>query len=281
MGSKEHKQHKASSPEKSKHDVLHSARKYIRRRWKVVPIRANEKVPRRKEWQNERIKESEISKYFREGDNIGVLWGEPSHWLVDVDLDCNAAVALAPRFLPKTESVYGRKTRLTSHYLYKGKGTKSLKFNDPESSHPGKACLLELRSTGLQSIVPPSIHPSGERTRWEKRGEPARVSPDELRIAVGQLAAAVLLTQKWKKGFRNEIALELSGALLRAGWKKEKVIKFVEAIVLAAGDKELKKRVAAVEATREKIAKGEKVTGIPRLAELLSEKTVSSICKWL
>jgi hypothetical protein len=283
METKEHRHHKASSSAKSrsKHDVLHSARKYIRRHWKVVPIRPNEKVPRRKEWQNERIKESEIPDYFHEDDNIGILWGEPSHWLVDVDLDCNEAVMLAPRFLPKTDRVCGRESRLTSHYVYKSKGTKSIKFSDPESADPKKACLLELRSTGLQSIVPPSIHPSGEFIWWEKRGDPACVTPDELRIAVGLLAAAALLARRWKLGIRNEVALSLSGALLRAGRNKEQVIKFVEAVVFAAGDEELKKRVAAVEAMREKIAKGEKVTGIPRLAELLGEKTVSSICKWL
>src|ERR1019366_580680 len=273
METKEHKHHKASTPEKSnsKHNVLRSARKYVGRHWKVVPIRPKEKVPSRNHWQNERIKESEIPDYFNEGDNIGILWGKPSHWLVDVDLDCNEAVVLAPRILPKTDRVYGRETRLTSHYLYQSEGAESIKFNDPdrESSDPESACVLELRSTGLQSIVPPSIHPSGERIRWEKRGEPARVSPDELRIRLGQLASAALLARRWTWGMRNQIVLSLSGALLRAGWKKEEVIKFVEAIAFGAGDKESKKRVAAVEATSGKLAKGEKVTGIPTLKELL------------
>jgi hypothetical protein len=283
MESKEHKHHKASSPEKSesKHDVLHHARKYIRHHWKVVPIRPKEKVPRWKDWQRQRIKESEITDYFRQGDNIGILWGKPSHWLVDVDLDCKEAVALAPSFLPKTDRVYGRKTRPTSHYLYQCKGTEPIKFNDPEPSDPEDACLLELRSTGQQSVGPPSIHPSGERIRWEKKGEPARVSLNDLRIALGRLAGAVLITRRWKTGIRNEIALALSGALLHAGWKKEKVIKLLEAIVFATGDKELKKRVAAVEATWEKLAKGEEVTGIPTLKKLIGDKTVSSICEWL
>jgi hypothetical protein len=281
MGTKEHKHHNASSPEKSKHDVLHSARKYIRRHWKVVPIRPYEKVPRRKDWQNERIKASEIQDYFHENDNIGILWGKPSHWVVDVDLDCSEAVALAPSFLPKTDRVYGREMRPVSHYLYQSEGAESVKFNDPESLDLKKACLVELRATGLQSIVPPSIHPSGERIAWEKRGDPARVPPDELRICLGQLAAATLIAKRWRKGFRNEIALSLSGALLRAVWKKDAVIQFVEAIVHAAGDTELQKRVAAVEATWEKLAKGQKVTGIPKLGELIGENTVSSICKWL
>jgi len=282
METKEHKHHKARSPEKSesKHDVLHSARKYIWHHWKVVPIRPKEKVPRRKDWQKQLIPESEIQDYFNDGDNIGILWGKPSHGLVDVDLDCNEAVALAPRFLPKTGRVYGRETRPTSHYLYQSKGTEPLKFNDPEPSDPEDACLLEVRSTGQQSIVPPSIHPSGELIRWEKRREPTRVSPDDLRIAVGLLAAAALIAKRWKKGYRNEIVLSLTGTLLRAGWKKEKIIKLVEVIAIAAGDKELEKRVAAVESTWNKYVNKKEVTGIPTLKKLIGEKTVSRIFEW-
>lgn len=283
MKTQEHKHDKASDPNKSrsKHSVLRSARKYILRHWKVVPIRPKEKAPRLKEWQKQRIKESEIPDHFHEGDNIGILWGRPSHWVVDVDLDCSEAVVLAPSFLPNTDMVYGRETRPTSHYLYRSEGAEPTKFNDPESSDSEDVCLLELRSTGQQSVVPPSIHPNGERIRWEKRGEPASVSSDELRIALGRLAVAALLVKSWRKGVRNEITLSLAGALFRGGWKKERVTWFVEAIVVAAGDKESEKRVAAVEATWKKLAKGEKVTGLPKLSELIGEKTVSSICKWL
>ena len=271
------------SPEesRSKHDILHSARRYVRRHWKVVPVRPKEKVPRRQDWQNERIKKTEIPHYFHERDNLGILWGKPSHWLVDVDLDCDEAVLLAPIFLPGTGRVYGRKTRRNSHYLYQCQGIEPIKFNDPEPSGLKEGCLLELRSTGQQSIVPPSIHPSGERISWEERGEPARVSADELRTAMGRLATAALLVRRWKRGVRNEVVLSLAGALLRAEWRKEKIIQFVEGIVSATDDTELKKRVAAVESTWQKFVGGKRVTGIPRLAELIGERAVKSICKWL
>src|ERR1700674_2868683 len=102
MESKEHEHHKSSRSEKSKskRGVFRSARKFIRRHWKVVPIRPNEKVPRWTDWQKERIKKFKFEKYFRQGDNLGLLGGRRSHWAVDVDLDCDEAVALAPSFLP-------------------------------------------------------------------------------------------------------------------------------------------------------------------------------------
>ena len=52
--------------------------------------------------------------------------------------------------------------------------------------------LLELRSTGMQTVVPPSTHESGEPISWETEGAaPAGVAPDELLSAVAALANAV------------------------------------------------------------------------------------------
>src|SRR5260370_30104485 len=42
------------------------------------------------------------------------------------------------------------------------------------------ACLIELRGQGLQTMVPPSIHPCGERLEWEEYGEPAKVDGNKL-----------------------------------------------------------------------------------------------------
>src|SRR5437763_1463257 len=40
--------------------------------------------------------------------------------------------------------------------------------------------LIELRSTGAQTLVPPSLHPDLDQLRWEKDGEPARVEAGAL-----------------------------------------------------------------------------------------------------
>ena len=56
--------------------------------------------------------------HFNGTGNIGVLLGEPSGWLIDVDLDCDEAVALAPKFLPPTGATSGRPGKPASHWWY-------------------------------------------------------------------------------------------------------------------------------------------------------------------
>ena len=93
------------------------------------------------------------------GKGIGVLLGEPSGWLVDVDLDCPEAREAAERFLPPTACVTGRESSKASHRWYVADGARTRQFRDPVD----RSMIVELRSTGAQTIVGPSIHPSGER----------------------------------------------------------------------------------------------------------------------
>ena len=54
--------------------------------------------------------------------------------------------------------------------------------------------LVELRSTGQQTVIPPSIHPSGEEVYWEQRGDAAIVQGPQLLRSVAHLAAACGIT---------------------------------------------------------------------------------------
>ena len=83
----------------------------------VIPVPADKKNPGRFGWEALRITEEEIPNYWTNGQNIGVLVGEPSSWRVDVDLDADEAVAIAGRFLPPTLTS-GRMSRPHSHWWY-------------------------------------------------------------------------------------------------------------------------------------------------------------------
>jgi putative DNA primase/helicase len=69
------------------------------------------------------------------------------------------------------------------------------KFSDPEAPNEDRATLVEIRSGGQHTIIPPSKHPSGQIICWERRGEPARIPGEDLAKRVGTLAAAALLAR--------------------------------------------------------------------------------------
>jgi hypothetical protein len=166
--------------------LLESARTYLARGYAVIPVPARKKIPVLKGWTDLRLAESDLPAHFNGTGNIGVLLGEPSGWLVDVDLDCEEAVALAPKFLPPTGAMSGRPGKPASHWWYVCEGMKTRKHQDPVS----KKMIVELRSTGAQTVVGPSIHPSGEPYD-PLDGEPAVVDAGELAAAVAALAEAV------------------------------------------------------------------------------------------
>jgi len=89
-------------------NVLASARAYIRRGWSPVPIPERAKSPRIRGWPNLRLKEAEAAKYFTRPSNIGIILGEASGGLVDVDLDCRETFQFASSLLPTTGAIFGR-----------------------------------------------------------------------------------------------------------------------------------------------------------------------------
>jgi hypothetical protein len=163
---------------------LHAAREYVRRGWCVVPIPFKQKRALRKGWQNLRLTADQLPEYFDQPANIGLILGEPSGWLVDVDLDCPEAIELADEYLPPTPAITGRPGKLRSHRWYYAGGAVTKKHTDPVS----RKMIVELRSTGGQTVVGPSIHPDDGSQYESLQAEPARVPAAMLAVCVEALA---------------------------------------------------------------------------------------------
>jgi putative DNA primase/helicase len=231
-----------------------------------------------KRWQNLRLEESDLGSYFPNEGNIGILLGEVSGDLVDVDLDAPEALAVADALLPLTHRVHGRASKPRSHRWYIcHQLPRPEKFTDV-----GGICLVEVRSTGQQTVVPPSTHPSGEALRWELEGGPAVVNGALLRRDAARVAAASLLARHWPNhGSRHEAALALHGVLLRAGWTQGEAEHFVRAVALAGGDDEWASRGADARTTVQRLAEKGRATGRPRLTEIVGEKVVDRASAWI
>jgi len=175
-------------------NLLEAARWYRSRGYAPIPVPAGSKVPVLKGWQTLRLADADLPLHFNGTGNIGLLVGAPSGWLVDVDLDCAEAVALAAEFLPATGAKSGRPGKPVSHWWYICEGAVTRKHQDPVT----RKMIVELRSTGAQTVVGPGTHPSGEPYD-PLEGEPTPIDHAELAAAVLALAEAVL-----KRRGRNE-----------------------------------------------------------------------------
>ncbi len=264
--------------------VRRNARLYLERGYMPIPVPFKSKNPNRDGWQNERPTLEDIDRLFPEGRplNLGVLNGEPSGGLIDGDLDTAQAIAAAPYFLPPTGCVSGRHSKPRSHFWYVVEDPPekaAVKFLDVD-----RTVVLELRSTGSQTVVPPSIHESGELVRWEEwaEGGPARVEWAELLAAAGLAAGAAILAKHWPNlGSRHDARLALAGGLARAGWDADVISRFVVAVTVAAGNEGVEDAKRVGPDTIRKLEAGENIVGWPRLKELLGARGADVLRKAL
>lgn len=260
-------------------DLLETALTYFDLGWAVIPVPFRQKAPLMRSWQKLRMGRDDVPSHFNgKPSNLGVLLGDPSAGLVDVDLDCLESVVLAEIFLPPTGVIFGRSGKPRSHHLYRADPLISTaKFEDVDGS-----MLVELRSTGCQTVVPPSIHPSGEPISWACFGEPLQIPGAILHKHVARLAAASLLARHWPgQGSRHQAALALAATLARGGWAEQELIDFTRAVVQGAGDTETPDRIRAARDSFEKVMIGQPVTGWPTLARLIDEHVLSRVQQWL
>lgn len=244
-----------------------------------MPVPLASKAPVIKEWQTLRVNAQTAATHFNgKPQNVGVILGEVSGHLVDVDLDCGEAIALANDFLPFTASIFGRDSKPRSHWLYVARGATFAKFIDPQQGDT----LLELRAgSGKQTVFPGSTHVSAEAVRWDIDGDVSEVARDDLETAVRTLAAAVLLARYWRAGDYHGTTLPLVGGMLRAGAPAVWLSKVLKAVGKAAGRQDLQDIDDAIKSTAAKLAEGQPVQGWPTLKEHMPAAVVDRVTQWL
>jgi hypothetical protein len=267
---------------------------YVTRGWNPVPVGFRSKKPSAGEgWQRIRVTASNAARYFN-GDeqNIGLQMGPASNNLTDGDMDTEEARAIAPYFMPRTKSKFGRSSARWAHYLYYSNLAEttddgSIPFKDPTTKP--ESMILELRigggDKGAQTVAPGSFHEdTGEPITWEEDGAPARISGDELLRCAKITAALALLARHWpQRGSkaRHSTALRLGGFLARCGWNETQIELALEALTRAAKDEEPWDRKAAGRDARRNFLSGGNTAGFPALREDFGEPIAKRIAEWL
>ena len=252
-----------------------AARQYRERGLRPIPLDPMSKKPSMRDWPSFKLTDETEARCFGPKANVGLITGEA---LVDVDLDVPQAIKLAPDFLPDTSWLHGRKSAPGSHYIYRAPGCTTRKFPDPIDG----TMLVELRAEGCQTLVPPSVHPSGEPLVQEREGVPSRIPSDQLSAQVSRLAAATLLALHYpRKGSRHNATNALTGMLIRGGWAEEDVLHFITSVARAASDEEWQARARNVATTAKRIAERSPSTGAPTLAGLMPPEVVRTVGLWL
>lgn len=248
---------------------------------------------------NTRDKSNEtIAALERTTDNLGVHLFGP---LVDVDIDTDNPLLMQALdyFLPVTAHVWGRGSRPRTHRLYELAGVNTF---DP-NAWPFLAKIqavpdiaMEVRGGDLKSarysLLPGSIHPSGEAYQWEdakaaRSSTVVHVSESRLMQAVRFACVAALIAKYWQEGVRNELCKAFSGFMFRASCYAEELNTdmpfeqadawhLLEGIMEIADDDPADKamRKKTFDQTWDKGVNGAPVTGATTITKITSDETL-------
>lgn len=259
------------------------AKRYFDAGYCPIPVKFRSKEPDvGKGWQKLRLREDELEDHFPARTNIGIVLGDASNGLVDIDLDTEIAVALAPMFLPPTAFLFGRKSKPASHWVYQvASSNRTIQFQTPQTS-----MIVEVRANGGQTVFPGSIHESRERIEFtdcpsEGLPIPTEATWETLVLGAKSIAIGSVLLEHWTQGNRHALALAISGVLARCGWTQQDVARLVQAVAELAVDDELDDRLIAVETTFDNHVQGRSVSGHLKLVDILGAETAGHIEKWI
>ena len=295
-----------STSQQRREAVIEAAVDAYRRGLTPIPIPRHSKAPNITGWtdirwpdpeydagEGEELLRATFSEQIDQGSsNLGVILGAPSGNLVDVDLDHPAAQRLKTMLLPPTAAIHGREGSPASHYWYRVTDdtlppTRRMRIPGTDG---GTVVSVEIRGTGSQTVIPPSIHPdTGETYEWEGEpwgGEqgPTAIDGNELLAQVTLLGLCSVLLEAWpRKGGRHDAYVALAGGLLRYGesatvhpfWEKNAGL-VIRTLAIATHDEEGpgKREAEAIRSTARRLREGGEAVGFTRLAEYIGEESV-------
>lgn len=264
---------------KSTDFLAQTAEDWLARGVYTVPLRSRSKRPKGTNWPHLRLVEEDFRNgAFKPGDNIGALWGEASDHATDIDLDMEEAVWVAEYILPETY-IYGRTNKEDSHYVYRIVGAETHKWQVSELG-----TIIEIRSTGAQSVIPPSHHPEGGMYfANDVDAEFTELGKLEMERYADEIAVAAVFTRFYPtEGSRHDYVHACTGALCHQEWQEDKIKRVMGAVltVIQEDEDELEDRKGSVVNTIEKHYAGDRTKGFTTLQDWISMPVITALRRW-
>jgi predicted P-loop ATPase len=208
-----------------------------------IPLRPKSKACRDAKW----LEKVYSPEDFSDEDNVGLLLvgaaDRRSVKVAAVDFDAaELSAEVVDAFFPRTAG-WGRETKAVSQLLYRVPFDKSVKYEDQAAKDKGgdKATLVEVR-VDHQSMIPPSVHPNGERLTWRPGVDVqalhiAEIQADELTRLVRLAATTAMVVRNYPPaGARHEWGLAMAGFLRHLGLPESEAGKVLGLAADRAGD---------------------------------------------
>ncbi len=277
---------KLPKPETS---VLEAARLYLENGWQPFPLRPRDKKAAGKWKEVKSWTKASLVKSFPPSANISLRTGPVSGNLIDLDFDWPEAAQVGAKLFYMLPA-FGRKSSAASHRMVRTVLKKTrIPFELPNSWTRGidsnGSMVFELRGDKHLTMVPPSIHPSGERVEWESGNKEVPELPaNELVVRAGLCAFLAVIVRYYPRqsGNRDEVCLALTGTLIRTELSDVDIDQCVALVAQLSEDEEAQNRVGKSEASRTKAKAGENVWGLPELCRKLEISELEpTLRKWL
>lgn len=259
-------------------DPTQTAKYWLEKNVYTVPLRSRSKRPKSTNWPHLRLVEDDLKNgAFKPGDNIGALWGDASDHATDVDLDMEEAIWVAEYILPET-FIYGRTGKERSHYVYRAVGAETRKWQVQELG-----TIVEIRSTGAQSVIPPSRHPEGGIYYTDEDVDFTQLTKLDLERYCDEIAVAAIFVHYYPEaGSRHDFVHACTGALCHQEWPEQKIQRVMSAVLTVVQDEEteMDDRVTAVRNTVEHHKLGDRTKGFTTLQAWMSMPVIAALRRW-
>lgn len=139
-----------------------NAMQYLAKGYSVIPLAAKQKGPKFSGWSRycEELMDPQMAQsFYGKNNNIGLCLGPASDLCaVDIDTDDPVLIKKIEKLLPVSPLRKKGAKGYTVLFKYNGMASKSVKDD--------KGNGLDFLSSGRQTVLPPSIHPSGIEYQW-------------------------------------------------------------------------------------------------------------------